>query len=135
MAKLTIYFNTDISLILFHAFSCTSADTHLFLPLWPSDFDCVPLFLSHSSTQPFNTMRRIDNVQEFLHFPLFLASFSSSLQDFPVAFNSCSVWLQLTLGLPLFLFPWGFHFSACLVTLSSGLLFLSLPDKYQKYMF
>ena len=57
-----------------------------------------------------------------LHFSLFLANFSSFFQDFPIALNSCSVDLrQVALGLPLFLFPWGFHFSACLVTLSSGL--------------
>ena len=55
-------------------------------------------------------------------FPLFFASFSSSLQYFPVAFYSCFVDLrQVAFGLPLFLFPWGFHFSACLVTLFFGL--------------
>ena len=51
-----------------------------------------------------------------LHFSLFLANFSSSFQDFPIALSSCSLDLyQVVLGLRLFLFPKGFHLSAYLL--------------------
>ena len=75
--------------------------------------------LSSSTNQRYVTHRsRTSN----LHLLLFLASFSSSLQDFSLDLCSCSVDLRhVALCRPLFVLPSGFQFNASnLVTLSSS---------------
>ena len=50
-----------------------------------------------------------------LHSCIFVAFFSISFPASPIFFLSLSVSLcQVFLGLPLFLFPWGFHLSDCM---------------------
>ena len=56
-----------------------------------------------------------------LHRTRFWQVLPSSLHLIPIAFNSSSTLLRhVCLGLPTFLFPWGFQLSACLVIFVAG---------------
>ena len=77
-----------------------------FLGFQISDYLSFTWANSWNPLTPWGAYRSRTNV---LHFPFFFANFPSSLQDFPIAFSSCSVDLrQVAHSLPLFLFPWGF---------------------------